>query len=70
MHAHAHTEHTQSTHQLFRLDAEELDGLGSILCHSHREVWIYRRYIQLTANKQTNILIEQISNPTLLMQPG
>lgn len=70
MHAHAHAEHTQSTHQLFRLDAEELDGLGSILCHSHREVWIYRRYIQLTANKQTNILIEQISNPTLLMQPG
>ena len=48
------------THQLFRLDTEELDGLGSVLRHSQREVWIHCCYIQLTANKQIKV---GFSNP-------
>lgn len=44
---------TENTHQLFRLDAEQLDGLGSILGHSQREVWIHRCYIQLTVSTTT-----------------
>lgn len=40
-----------STNQLFRLDTEELDGLCGVLCHSQRQVWVYRRNIQLAARK-------------------
>lgn len=39
------------TYQLFRLDTEELDGLGSILGHCQGEIWINQCYIQLTAKK-------------------
>lgn len=41
---------SSATHQLLGLDTEELHGLGGVLGHGHREVWIHRGDIQLAVN--------------------
>lgn len=44
------------TYQLLRLDAEELDGLGSVLDHRQSQTGVYRRHVQLTV-EDTHIII-------------
>lgn len=41
------------TDQLLRLDAEELDGLGGVLCDGQRQAGIHRRHVQLAAATTT-----------------